>query len=111
MRQTSSDDYDEEHSTVPSALFAGSDNLLFGRNKLDIRSSHPEPVQMFTLWQTFLDNVNPLVKLFHAPTVQQLILEASSNLDNASASTEALMFAIYLCAVTSLRNDDCERIV
>jgi hypothetical protein len=76
-----------------------------------LRSSHPQPVRMFMLWQTFLDNVYPLVKLFHAPTVQQSILEASSNLDNVAASTEALMFAIYLCAVTSLRNDDCERIM
>src|SRR5277367_1299975 len=111
MRQTPSDDYDES-STVPSALYTGGDNLLFGRPMLEtLRSSHPQPVHMFMLWQTFLDNVNPLVKLFHAPTVQQLILEASSNLDNIAASTEALMFAIYLCAVTSLRNDDCERIV
>jgi hypothetical protein len=76
-----------------------------------LRSCHPQPVQMFMLWQTFLDNINPLVKLFHAPTVQQSILEASSNLDNIAASTEALMFAIYLCAVTSLGNDDCERIM
>lgn len=111
MRQTPSDSYDES-STVPSALYAGGDNLLFGRPMLEtLRSSHPQPVHMFMLWQTFLDNVNPLVKLFHAPTVQQLILEASSNLDNIAASTEALMFAIYLCAVTSLRNGDCKRIV
>jgi hypothetical protein len=111
MRQTPSDDFDES-SAVPSALYAGGDNLLFGRPMLEsLRSSHPQPVQMFMLWQTFLDNVNPLVKLFHAPTVQQSILEASSNLDNIAASTEALMFAIYLCAVTSLRNDDCERII
>lgn len=66
---------------------------------------------MFMLWQTFLDNVNPLVKLFHAPSVQQLILEASSSLDSVSSNTEALMFAIYLCAVTSLGDEDCERIM
>lgn len=111
MRQTPSDDYDES-LTVPSASYAGGDSLLFGRPMLDsLKSSHPQSVQMFMLWQKFLDNVNPLVKLFHAPTVQQSILEASSNLDNIAASTEALMFAIYLCAVTSLRNDDCERIM
>jgi hypothetical protein len=111
MRETPSDDYDER-STVPPALYAGGENLLFGQTMLEsLRPSHPQPVQMFTLWQTFLDNVHPLVKLFHAPTVQQSILEASSNLDEVAASTEALMFAIYLCAVTSLRNDDCERIM
>jgi len=97
---------------VPLASYASGENILFGRTMPEsLRSSHPRPVQMFMLWQTFLDNVNPLVKLLHAPTVQQSILEASSNLDNVTASTEALMFAIYLCAVTSLRNDDCERIM
>ena len=54
--------------------------------------------------------MNPLLKLFHAPTVQQLILEATGNLDNVSKGIEALMFATYLSAVTSLDDADCETI-
>lgn len=72
---------------------------------------HPQPVQIFRLWQTFLDNVNPLVKILHTPTVQQLVLETSGNLKDVSKSITALMFAIYLSAVNSLSNAECESMV
>lgn len=69
---------------------------------------HPPPVHIFRLWQTFLVHVNPLVKIFHAPTVQQTILDASGNLETVSRSTEALMFSIYFLAVIALNNADCQ---
>lgn len=107
-----SDDGDDDPPLAPSAFSSNADNLLFGRPMLkSLVSSHPTPIQIFLLWQTYLDNVNPLLKLFHAPTVQQLILDAASNLENVPQSTEALMFAIYFLSITSLRNDDCERIM
>lgn len=46
--------------------------------------------------------------IFHAPTVQQQILDASADLENISESTEALMFAIYHAAVVALPQEDCE---
>lgn len=72
---------------------------------------HPPAVQIFRLWQTFLVNVNPLVKIFHAPTVQQTILDASGELEKVSRPTEALMFAIYFLAVTSMSDTDCQSIL
>lgn len=74
----------------------------------DLSSMHPEPVQIFRLWQTYLTNCNPLLKLFHAPTMQQVILDASCDLLNVPRYTEALMFSIYLLAVTSLSSQECE---
>ena len=96
-------------STASDLVFPEGCGLIFGSYTActNLRALHPQPVQIFRLWQTFLDNVNPLSKFFHAPTVQQLVLEAAGNLDNVSKGTEALMFAIYLSAVTSLSNVDC----
>ncbi|KAG9239957.1 fungal-specific transcription factor domain-containing protein [Calycina marina] len=74
----------------------------------DLKTLHPRMVHIFRLWQVFLDNVQPLVKIFHAPTTQQLILQASADLDNVAKPTEALMFCIYLLAVTSLEEQDCQ---
>lgn len=68
-------------------------------------------MQIFRLWQTFLDNVNPLVKILHTPTVQQLVLEASGSLKSISKAINALMFAIYFSAVNSLSNAECEGIL
>jgi hypothetical protein len=107
-----SDGEDETPVLAVYAISSNADSLLFGCPMLkSLVSSHPTPVQIFLLWQTFLDNVNPLLKLFHAPTVQQSILDAATNLENIPQSTEALMFAIYLLSITSLRNNDCERIM
>lgn len=63
---------------------------------------------MFRLWQTFLNNVHPLTKILHSPSVQQLVLEASSDLENVSREVNALLFAIYSSAITSLSNSVCQ---
>lgn len=68
----------------------------------DLSLLHPSPVQIFRLWQIFLDRVNPLLKILHAPTMQQKILEASSDLENVPESLEVLMFSIYYFAATAL---------
>lgn len=43
--------------------------------------------------------------------MQQLIIEASSNLVHISPGMEALMFAIYLSAVMSLQEDECQKLM
>ena len=69
---------------------------------------HPKPLIIFRLWQIFLDNVNPLTKIIHAPTTQRRLLDASAHLENASKEWEALMFAIYLSAIQSMSADECK---
>lgn len=71
--------------------------------------AHPLPLQIFLLWQTFVDNVNPLSKVLHAPTVQVLILDATQNLETVPDDTIALMFAIYTAAVASMSDEDCNK--
>jgi hypothetical protein len=110
LDEESDDDYVEKHESVLSEHSTlKSTNLLFGgqRSSIALRSLHPEPVQIFKLWQLYLDNINPLVKVFHAPTIQQLILDASGDLDCVSRNVEALMFAIYCISVESLADGEC----
>lgn len=76
-----------------------------------VRSLHPNTPQNFQLWQIFLNNVNPIVKLLHAPSTQQLILEAASDLDKISRPTEALLFSIYLCAVASMDDETSRQVL
>ncbi|KAL4974675.1 hypothetical protein BDW66DRAFT_167631 [Aspergillus desertorum] len=83
---------------------------LFGSQSspVDLSSQHPEPPQIFRLWQIYLDNVDPLLKVTHTPTLQGRIVEAVVNLKGISPTLEALMFGIYCMAVLSLMPDDCE---
>ncbi|KAH8599545.1 hypothetical protein B0O99DRAFT_724405 [Bisporella sp. PMI_857] len=103
--QASSDDEINE-----SGLYPEPERFLVGHGvpPTDLYSCHPPVGQIFRLWQTFLVNVNPLVKIFHAPTVQQTLIDATSDLHYIPKHVEALMFAIYLLAVTSMQPEECE---
>lgn len=90
--------------------FDSSDGLLFWSRKdpVDVSTLHPGPIQIFRIWQLYLDNVNPLLKVLHGPSVQLRVIEAASNLGNISPSFEALLFAIYCTSISSLAKDDCQ---
>jgi len=90
-------------------LYDSEDSILFGSRKTNVHIStlHPESHQIFRLWQTYLDNVDPLLKITHTPTLQALIVDAISNLANIAPSLEALMFSIYCIAISTLPDDQC----
>ncbi|TAQ90796.1 hypothetical protein B7494_g869 [Chlorociboria aeruginascens] len=84
------------------------EELIFGLQPTEsLTSLHPTPIQIFQLWQAYLDRVSPLVKIFHAPTIQQKVIEASSDLEHLPKETESLLFAIYSIAIRTMEEDEC----
>lgn len=85
------------------------DHLLFGspQTNVDLSTLHPRHVHVFKLWQVYLDNVNPVLKVTHTPTLQTSIIDAAGNLSNVTPTLEALMFAIYCISILSLTKDEC----
>lgn len=75
-----------------------------------MRLLQPSPEQIFKLWQIYLDNVNPLLKITHQPTVQAQLFEAAFNLDKVDRHFEPLMFAIYATATISITESECEEL-
>ncbi|KAK5089701.1 hypothetical protein LTR24_005970 [Lithohypha guttulata] len=73
-----------------------------------VRDLHPLPEQVSTLWHIFLENVNPLSKVIHVPSLEPAITETSAHLDKLPRNLEALLFAIYSLAVLSLQPDECQ---
>ncbi|KAM7197272.1 C6 transcription factor domain containing protein [Rhypophila sp. PSN 637] len=67
----------------------------------------PSIPQILKLWQIFLDNFNPLVKLFHAPTVQLIVHQAVVDSGSLGRSQKALLRAIFQCAAVTLTDDMC----
>ncbi|KAH8812480.1 fungal-specific transcription factor domain-containing protein [Xylogone sp. PMI_703] len=89
-------------------LGGGGDDLLFGlQGTQNLKTLHPSPVQIFQLWQAFLDNANPLTMILHAPTAQKQVLDTTADLESITKATEALMFGIYSVSVMSMDNDAC----
>ena len=93
-------------------LFVKHDHLLFGSRQtaVDLSTLHPEPVQIFRLWQIYLDNVNPLLKVTHTPSLQGCIIDVASNQSTISPVLEALIFGIYCMAIRSLSADECSAV-
>lgn len=108
------DESDEDITTsyegqTPNSFTANAESLIFGGQMagINLHHLHPSPVQIFKLWQLYLDNINPLVKVFHAPTVQHIISDASGHLGDLPKNVEALVFAICCITVGSLSDGDC----
>jgi hypothetical protein len=91
-------------------LYTDSDDFLLGSRKtaVELTTLHPDTVQIFRLWQIYLDNVDPLVKVTHTPTLQGRLIEAASNVAKIKPNLEALMFGIYSVSVMSLKDDECQ---
>ena len=92
-------------------MFGDQDGFPFvvTARKESVTADHPSTIHVFQIWQVYIDNINPLLKITHVPTVQGRIIEATSQLDKAPRNVEALMFAIYLMAITSLEDTDVQR--
>ncbi|KAF8865249.1 hypothetical protein BDZ45DRAFT_796570 [Acephala macrosclerotiorum] len=101
---------DSDTPALPSTAHTEPDHQSFimGYNSSDVnlKSLHPLPSQIPFYWQTFLENVQPLVKIMHTPTMNKVIKEVQNNLDSLSKSTEALMFSIYFATITSMNANE-----
>ncbi|KAI1338680.1 fungal-specific transcription factor domain-containing protein [Xylariaceae sp. FL0016] len=109
----SSEEDEDVGSSINQAydkMFDNADGFPFvvGGQYQGVTDLHPSAIQIFQLWQIYLNNVNPILKLTHTPTLQVRIIEAGANLDKVSRSLEALMFSIYLMAITSLSDEETE---
>lgn len=85
------------------------DPLLFGspKTKIDLSNLHPDPGKILKLWQIYLENVNPLLKVTHTPTLQARFIDAASDIANVSPNLEALMFAVYSISTLSFSEEEC----
>jgi len=67
-------------------------------------------MHIFRLWQVYLDNVDPLLKVTHAPSLQARIIDAASDIEHLAPTLRALMFGICCMSVTSLADDECQNL-
>ncbi|KAL1886940.1 hypothetical protein Cpir12675_006829 [Ceratocystis pirilliformis] len=81
-------------------------------SNMSLHDVQPEPVQMFRLWQVFLDRVNPLMKIIHVPTIQGYIVNAAGySSTSLPANYRPLIFAIFTMAVYSLTDIECRQML
>ena len=61
---------------------------------------------MLFLWQIYMDNVNPLMRVLHVPTMEKVFREPRGKYHTLSLSMHALVLAISLAAVMSLEDEE-----
>ncbi|OJJ31303.1 hypothetical protein ASPWEDRAFT_62525 [Aspergillus wentii DTO 134E9] len=87
----------------------GSNAAIMGFCSLahSLHQYHPPLSQSAALLQIFQENVAPLVRIFHMPTLFRVFWDAIASLDSVDKNTEALLFSIYYSAVISLDSEQC----
>lgn len=96
-------------SSIASATPAASDfNFMFnGSSGIELDHLYPEPKHVFLLWQTFLDRVNPLIKVVHVPALQPRLLEVVTRTTPIPRNIETLLFSIFAITAMSLTDGEC----
>lgn len=109
-------DTDEEDSQLcgqsPAETNTSQSSVLFGSSPLhqrELRLLHPPPAQLIALFHYFQRNIDPMAKILHIPSLRKLVMSASANIDDIPSANyvEALLFAMYYAAITSLTQEEC----
>ncbi|EGO53307.1 hypothetical protein NEUTE1DRAFT_92483 [Neurospora tetrasperma FGSC 2508] len=105
-----SDDEASPESVDQPVSHSDHQSFIFGYRSadVDLRPLHPLPSQIPFMWQVFQENVDPILKVLHVPSMTKTIRHARNNMDSLTPSTEALMFAIYYSAVASMDKDEAK---
>lgn len=101
--------YSSPSSNLVSAAIFGNPQTA----KMNDRPLHPPPERIKKLRDVYFRNVDMLIKILHRPTIEKefdlFIVNSEDNLP--SKSMEALFFAMYFAAVTSLSPERCRSLL
>ncbi|UNI19809.1 hypothetical protein JDV02_005960 [Purpureocillium takamizusanense] len=67
---------------------------------------YPLPSQIPFLWNTFVRNVDPFIKVLHGPSVGRIISETKGKLDALGPGIEAMLLSVCLAAIVSLGQNE-----
>ncbi|PWY69943.1 C6 transcription factor [Aspergillus eucalypticola CBS 122712] len=97
---------DTSSSRRPLTLRA--EGLLVSRSVEEghLYALHPCQWQSTQLWQTFLNRIDPIIKILHVPSTQPRVFAAINQPAAAPADLHALLFAIFFAATTSVLAED-----
>jgi hypothetical protein len=97
---TEEDDWSSTDTNPNSILF-------HGRLTADVASLYPPPAAVMTFWTAFCQNVDPLTKIVHIPTLQTLVEVSCHNVRSLSRYNLTLLFSIHLISVESMTDEQC----
>lgn len=79
-----------------------------GRLQLPKFHTSRERFNLRFLWQTYWNNIDPVLKVLHIPTTERLIELVYSSPEHISPCVRCLLSAVQFAAVTSLTDVQCQ---
>lgn len=116
VREVLDQSSDEEDSTNRPASQGKTSQNLASNFVIGSRASntgggleHPSRSHLLFLFSAFMLSVDPLVKFLHGPSLRRYLVDGAAELlcSPGPQGWEALRFAIYYTAITSLEPMDC----
>ncbi|KAG7119132.1 Transcription factor vrtR1 like protein [Verticillium longisporum] len=101
---------DEEDGTVGIVEGPASDPLtgaFLGGQHHNLLMHHPTHAEAMILWAAYVDNVEPLLKVLHIPSMAKTIDTLSKQPGQANKADECLAFAVYHFAIVSMSDEEC----
>ncbi|KAH8822092.1 fungal-specific transcription factor domain-containing protein [Xylogone sp. PMI_703] len=99
--------YDPSENQVQESMPMNVTSILLGSSDTaDSKVYQPTRWHALQLWQTYLNNVEPLLKVFHTPTIQIDIYRAINTNNDVPEDLKSLLFSVYFAATTSLSAAD-----
>jgi len=92
----------QDHLPIYPSILLGNDPT-----PVNLTALHPAIEHIWLLWHIFTENVEPLFKLFHAPSILKRLLLAVQDLDSVDEDLETLLFAVYFAAIVVQDDGEC----
>ena len=98
----------EDNTTL---LDIGSPFSDFRKGETADRINQPSRSHSISLWRVYLHNVDPLARFLHIPTTEAALYKAINNPSGIEHDLSALLFSIYLAALTSIPSTDAAQLL
>ncbi|KAL9489812.1 hypothetical protein ACSS6W_002089 [Trichoderma asperelloides] len=91
------------HNIYPEFYFGNAYTGVFTQSPDDL---YPLPSQMLFIWRTYVENVDPFIKVIDVAALEELITHLRGKFDSLQYSLQALLFAVCLASITSLDQEE-----
>ncbi|KAE8140626.1 hypothetical protein BDV38DRAFT_280119 [Aspergillus pseudotamarii] len=110
---SSSDEEDDEEvaSDTSAGYKASALALRLSPQTPPIASYYPTKQHFRILWPIYLSNIHPVTMILHAPSTGEILTKAVEGHGHTSKNAESLILAILMCALTSITDAECTRLL
>ncbi|KAJ5319789.1 hypothetical protein PENANT_c026G05062 [Penicillium antarcticum] len=108
-------DYESDTASLENgpSISDGGQAYVYSFNSIvcNLAAFYPTPDRILLLWQIFVDQVDPIIRMLHKPTMQAQVIKAKDHAIEMSKPNEALLFAIYFASITSMNEKQCRDVL